>query len=297
MELEHDNQMESFERDFYSRLAGMAFTRVGTFTAGATLTDMRQTLLWEVSQGGDGHEYGWTGSFLPAGKVVAASSTPATSGGVGAGAWIDRSDLTLRGELANSDRPGMIGLGVRTLSSRLNASQHVKDCLTLADAIAAGTNRLVFEADTYTVSDDLVIPRHCVIHKGAIITIAAGKKLTFTGKIEAGHYKIFSHSANMLSDYTATAPVVIKGCSVKAAWFADYVNRADDILTINDQTNNLMVASRAAFGDWIADGAHFISSIPSGVLKFCGGWWRCDGEFAPSKQYSVDNKFYKLPLS
>lgn len=97
-EAEHDNQMQSFEDDFDSRLAGMAFTRVGTFTTGATLTDMRQTLLWEVSQGGDGYEYGWSGAFS---KVVPPSSTPATSGGVGAGAWIDRTQDTLRSELQN----------------------------------------------------------------------------------------------------------------------------------------------------------------------------------------------------
>ena len=95
-ETEHDNQMQSFENDFDSRLAGMAFTRVGTFTAGATLTDMRQTLLWEVSQGGDGHEYGWTGAFT---KVVAAGSNPSTSGGVGAGSWVDRTDDTFRDEI------------------------------------------------------------------------------------------------------------------------------------------------------------------------------------------------------
>ena len=95
-ELEHDNQMQSFENDFDSRLAGMAFTRVGTFTAGATLTDMRQTLLWEVSHGGDGHEYGWTGTFP---KVVAAGATPETSGGIGAGAWVDRTDVTLRSDI------------------------------------------------------------------------------------------------------------------------------------------------------------------------------------------------------
>ena len=95
-ESEHDNQMQSFENDFDRRLAGMAFTRVGTFAAGATLTDMRQTLLWEVSQGGDGHEYGWSGSFP---KVVSAGTTPATSGGIGAGAWVDRTDETLRSDI------------------------------------------------------------------------------------------------------------------------------------------------------------------------------------------------------
>jgi len=95
-ESEHDAQMQAFESDFDGRLAGMAFTRVGSFTTGATLTDMRQVLVWEASQGGDGHEYGWTGSFSPSGKVVIAGSNPETSGGIGAGAWVDRTDLTLR---------------------------------------------------------------------------------------------------------------------------------------------------------------------------------------------------------
>lgn len=116
MDVEHDNQMQSFESDFDSRLAGMAFTRVGTFTSGATLTDMRQTLLWEVSQGGDGHEYGWTGAFP---KVVPAGSTPATSGGIGAGAWVDRIDATLRSELASSEGVALLGFGASTLHGAL----------------------------------------------------------------------------------------------------------------------------------------------------------------------------------
>lgn len=96
---DHNNQMQSFENDFDGRLAGMAFTRIGTFTAGATLTDMRQTLLWEVSQGGDGREYGWTGSFLPSGKVVSAGSSPTP---ISAGNWADRTNDTLRDELFQS---------------------------------------------------------------------------------------------------------------------------------------------------------------------------------------------------
>ena len=102
-EVEHDAQMQAFEADFDGRLAGMAFTRVGSFTTGATLTDMRQVLVWEASQGGDGHEYGWTGSFSPSGKVVIAGSNPETTGGIGAGAWIDRTDVALRGELGYID--------------------------------------------------------------------------------------------------------------------------------------------------------------------------------------------------
>lgn len=92
-EVEHDNQMQSFENDFDSRLAGMAFTPVGTFTEGATLTDARQILLWEVSEGGDGHYYSWSGTFP---KVVSAGSSPSP---IEAGSWVDRTDDSLRDEI------------------------------------------------------------------------------------------------------------------------------------------------------------------------------------------------------
>lgn len=84
----HDAQIAAHEAEFDGRLAGMAFVRVGTFAAGYTLTDMRQTLLHT-----DGHEYGWTGAFP---KVVAAGSSPTPTG---SGEWIDRSDVTMRDEI------------------------------------------------------------------------------------------------------------------------------------------------------------------------------------------------------
>ena len=125
-ELEHDNKMQSFENDFDSRLAGMAFTRVGSFTTGATLTDMRQVLIWEVSQGGDGHEYGWTGTFP---KVVSAGTTPATSGGIGAGAWVDRTDVTLRDEV---------------------------DKIAVARSLNVTNGNVIYLSDTTTVLDDVL---------------------------------------------------------------------------------------------------------------------------------------------
>lgn len=134
-EAEHDAQMQAFESDFDDRLAGMAFTRVGSFTTGDTLTDMRQVLVWESSQGGDGHEYSWAGTFP---KVVAASSTPATSGGIGAGAWVDRTDVTLRGELEP-----YIGLVALT-------SEHPNSASGLNDAMSSaldGSREVVVNAD------------------------------------------------------------------------------------------------------------------------------------------------------
>lgn len=92
--------LDDMDDTFLERLLKMAFTRVGSFTTGATLTDMRQVLEY------NGHEYGWAGTFP---KVVAAGSTPATSGGIGTGAWVDRTDETLRSEISAIDGAGLIG--------------------------------------------------------------------------------------------------------------------------------------------------------------------------------------------
>lgn len=77
-----------------------AYYRAGTFDAGYTLTNNRQTLAY------GNIEYSWSGEFP---KVVAAASTPATSGGVGVGAWVDRSGDLLRQELASNSGLSLIG--------------------------------------------------------------------------------------------------------------------------------------------------------------------------------------------
>jgi len=79
--------------EFNSHILNMGFARIGTFASGATLTNPRQTLLWDIADGGDGQEYGWSGAFP---KVVPASSTPASTGGISVGAWISRFDPELR---------------------------------------------------------------------------------------------------------------------------------------------------------------------------------------------------------
>lgn len=78
----------------------------GTFQAGATLTLPNQILKDTT----DGEYYRWDGSFLPSGKIVSAGSTPASSGGVGIGAWISVGDSALRSMLASSAGGGMIGM-------------------------------------------------------------------------------------------------------------------------------------------------------------------------------------------
>lgn len=77
-----------------------AYYRAGTFGAGYTLTNNRQTLAY------GNVEYSWSGAFP---KVVTAGATPATTGGIGAGAWVDRTDVTLRTQLYSSTGATMVG--------------------------------------------------------------------------------------------------------------------------------------------------------------------------------------------
>lgn len=84
--------------EFDAQILNMGLTRVGTFAAGATLTNPRQTLLWDIADGGDGQEYGWSGAFP---KVVPSASAPGSTGGISIGAWISRFDPELRIEVSD----------------------------------------------------------------------------------------------------------------------------------------------------------------------------------------------------
>lgn len=199
-EAEHDAQMLSFENDFDGRLAGMAFTRVGTFTTGATLTDMRQTLLWEVSQGGDGHEYGWAGAFSPSGKVVAAGSSPTP---VSAGNWVDRTEGTLRGDLTNSVMSLINGrfalrdfLSVWDFNTDTNTdTEMMQSALTYAQSLAYPvslviTKSIQLTSDVTCIKDDLSIVGF------------GGAKIIFDG----GIIKFGNHSVDSNGYFTTTAP-------------------------------------------------------------------------------------------
>ena len=78
------------------------YITMDSFEDGATLTLPNQVLRYEAT----GEYYRWDGEFP---KTVAASSTPATTGGIGIGAWLSVGDAVLRGELADEDGLKLIG--------------------------------------------------------------------------------------------------------------------------------------------------------------------------------------------
>ncbi|MCW4988332.1 tail fiber/spike domain-containing protein [Enterobacter mori] len=97
-------------------IAQYGWVPIGTFQAGATLTLPNQILKDTT----DGEYYRWDGSFIPSGKVVPNGSTPGSTGGIGAGAWISVGDSALRSMLASSSGAGMIGYGSKTVASELD---------------------------------------------------------------------------------------------------------------------------------------------------------------------------------
>lgn len=80
----------------------------------------------------DQQSYNWQGS-VP--KVVAAGATPATSGGIGVGAWVDRTGVALGAELVGY-QPAGTGAVATTVQSKLREFVSVKDFGAVGDGVA-----------------------------------------------------------------------------------------------------------------------------------------------------------------
>ena len=103
------------------RLAAEAgLNMVGSFLLGGTVTNVGDVVFCET----DGKYYGWGGT-LP--KTVPAGSTPATSGGIGAGAWVDRTDVTSRSELLEEYGASLVGWKRSPLTDRINTVHEMLD--------------------------------------------------------------------------------------------------------------------------------------------------------------------------
>lgn len=106
----------------------------GSFEDGGTVT-LATDVLWDKT---DKKIYSWGGT-LP--KVVAAGSTPLTTGGISAGAWVDRTDVTLRDKLALDNGAGMVGTSDgRTVQERFDNIPAEVDAAGTAAALISQHN-------------------------------------------------------------------------------------------------------------------------------------------------------------
>ena len=104
-------------RAFWKRLAAEAGLNLvdGSFEEGAEVTSSSDVVWWQAGSA----IYSW---HLNENKVVPAGATPATSGGIGAGAWVDRTDVTLRQQLGMAVSGGVVSLvGVTDMNAAISA--------------------------------------------------------------------------------------------------------------------------------------------------------------------------------
>ena len=118
MNSEFDGMIVGMNSEFDAQILNMGFTRVGTFATGATLTNPRQTLLWDIADGGDGQEYGWSGAFS---KAVPPLSDPNITGGIAVGGWISRFDQELRTQVRESLRRSYAEAGYNLVTGSFEA--------------------------------------------------------------------------------------------------------------------------------------------------------------------------------
>lgn len=186
------DRLGNTRRVFQQILMDMGFQPLsGSFQTGATITARNQTLYDEVSH----VFYAWGGTIPVGGYIVQAGSTPATSGGIGAGAWSDKTDLMLRGEL-------LLG----AIKER-NSRYALRDFVTVNDYGAAGdgvTNDIsaftlndtdtgsVYCPDEHTYNLGSTVPDFTL--KGGGDVIANGVHASLNNVTYNPEFEIFSHT-------------------------------------------------------------------------------------------------------
>lgn len=155
--------------------SSIGFIPVDSFEDGATLIRRNEALHYEA----DDNYYRWDGE-LP--KDVSAGSTPASSGGVGTGAWVNVTDGTLRSNLFSDDVSlGDALVAVKSpLTGGTKRTQHQKnmDVISIMDFGAVGDG----------VTDD-----SAAFNAAWSACVASGKSL------DIGSYKIKCGSPSTMS--------------------------------------------------------------------------------------------------
>lgn len=239
-----------------------AYYRAGTFDAGYTLTNNRQTLAY------GNVEYSWSGAFP---KVVTSGSTPATTGGVGAGAWVDRTDVVLRDELAGESGVDLIGyrrdvaaslqttVGDVLQSLKFNLAEFTTGTASISAAIsnmldAANGAGCYIGAGVYNLESAishigtvrLILDDGAVInHQGAWLTVKNGDD-----SIVAGGRLTTPTIAYMVNRWDANYNLVSSGSYV----YGESLNQGYQI-SGNDPE----------YSDWLANHPTWLTSAATGV--------------------------------
>lgn len=124
---------------------------IGSFEEGGTLTNTNDVLWYQAN----GKYYNW---YDGSAKTVVAGSTPSSTGGVSSTAWVDRADLTLRAELADTaSTVSIAGVAAKDLAHKNgdeNNTFAVASPVTKNDAVNKNT------------SDNYIYKSEVIAHRG-----------------------------------------------------------------------------------------------------------------------------------
>lgn len=143
----------------------------GSFEAGGAVTTATGVLLYEKN----GRAYSWDGA-LP--KVVPPSSAPESTGGIGAGAWVDRSDVTIPAEVLYQFPAGVTPSPIFTPFPKVISGVDLPASAVSAITVLASSIRI-----TVSNSSDFVV--------GAYAFVTGVSNLTVSGC-----FKVLSKSGN-----------------------------------------------------------------------------------------------------
>lgn len=167
------------------------------FTTGGTLgvNDADKAVLWPVKDGGDGNYYAWRGS-LP--KVIPASSTPLTTGGISDSAWVAFGDITFRAEA----------------DKKFKYSVKLSDFTTLQQLADAAVDSVLIDRD-YTFTNNETIN-----FGGKVLTIDCKAKFIGDGNLVFTQLGSGSVVVGAFME-SATTPWVIKPWTDDNQWLTD----------------------------------------------------------------------------
>ena len=178
-----------------------------TFVTGGTLAvgDSDMAVLWPLTAGGDGQYYLWKGAHP---KIIPASSTPASTGGVSDSGWLPLGDITLREELAATDGSALVGfeqVGAdsvdRTVESKLQEIITPQDKGAVGDGVT--NDQAAFDALEAMVGSIQVD----MLGKTYLVTTYPNSKHYFNGKFKIGSNILASNK--FLEGYTRGKNTVI----------------------------------------------------------------------------------------
>lgn len=170
-----------------------------TFLNGATLESERD-FIWDDNSKS---WYYWTGAFS---KEVPAASTPESTGGIGAGAWLSVGDSTLRGELAAEGGAAMVGYGETTVKGALDELNQANSGLYDKDGFNLVGRFLNLSELRAKVPEAA----------GQIVYVASAASATATEKhYGGGYFQSFDNSTSPIAD---DGGIVIVPATGTLAW-------------------------------------------------------------------------------